>query len=247
MQAIERAFSVLRALRAAEGSAGVSEVARSTGLPKSTVSRLLSGLEEVGAVERVDRAGSYAIGAGLLALAGDASSMVTLREIARPYLRELTETLGEASSLTVPDGQTTLYVDHIAPDSSVRTRDWTGMRFPYHTVAGGLAVLMTWSDISVARFADRGLDVFTEETITDKAELRKRLLEARRTGYVWTWGDFDTEIHGVAAPVRNSSGYAVAAISVYGPSYRFPGARDPDEVGKTVREVSRLVEEQSQR
>lgn len=246
MQAIERAFSVLHALRSADGSAGVSSVARTTGLPKSTVSRLLSSLEEVGVVERVDPAGTYAIGPGLVTLAGGASSVVTLREVARPHLRDLAEDLAESAGLTVPDGPSALYVDHVAFDSSVRTRDWTGMRFPYHTVAGGLAMLTTWPEASIDKLVERGLEAFSDKTVTTKTALESRLTRGRRDGYVWTLGDFDIEINGVAAPVRNNDGYAVGAVSVYGPSYRFPGGRDPDEIGQAVREVTRLVQDQSQ-
>jgi len=247
MQAIERAFAVLHALRSADGSAGVSSVARTTGLPKSTVSRLLSSLEDVGVVERIDPVGTYAIGPGLVTLAGGASSMVTLREVARPHLRDLAEGLAESVGLTVPDGPSALYVDHVAFDSSVRTRDWTGMRFPYHTVAGGLAMLTTWSEISIDKLVDRGLETYSDKTITTKKGLESRLERGSRDGYVWTIGDFDIEINGVAAPVRNNNGYAVGAVSVYGPSYRFPGERDPDSIGRAVRKVSRLVQDQSQR
>jgi DNA-binding IclR family transcriptional regulator len=242
MQAIERVFSVLRALRAADGSAGVSAVARKTGLPKSTVSRLLSSLEAVGMVERVDSAGAYAIGHGLVDLAGAAMGVTPLKEVSRPYLRELTESLGESSGLTVPDGDTALYIDNIAVDTSVRTRDWTGMRFPYHTIAGGLAMLMTWSDVSIDQFVGHGLEAFTENTVTTRAELESRLIQARRDGYAWTIGDFDVDINGVAAPVRNADGYAIAALSAFGPSYRFPGDRDAEDIGEIVRETSRLVQ-----
>ena len=170
--------------------------------------------------------------------------MATLREVARPHLRGLTETLGESSGLTVADGQETLYVDHVPTEGSVRTRDWTGMRFPFHTVAGGLALLMTWSDTSVERVAAHGLEPFSPATVSTEKELKAKLIQARREGYVWTMGDFDLEINGVAAPVRNEDGFAIGAISVYGPSYRFPGDRDPAEIGDSVREVSRLVQEQ---
>ena len=226
MQTIERAFAALRAVRANQGSAGVSEVARATGLPKSTVSRLLTALEKVGAVDRFDPTSGYVIGRGLMALASERPAIGSLRDVAQPYLRELTERLGESSGLTVADGQTALYIDHVSSDGSVRTRDWTGTRFPFHTVAGGLALLMTWSDASVERIADLGLESFSTETVTTKKDLRSKLTRGRRDEYVWTMGDFDLEINGVASPVRNGDGYAIGAISVYGPSYRFPGDRD---------------------
>jgi len=246
MQAIERAFAALRAVRATDGGAGVSEIARTSGLPKSTVSRLLTALEEVGAVERVEPKGGYVIGPGLVTLVSGGTGVGSLREAARPYLRELTERLGESSGLTVADGGDALYVDHVSSDGSVRTRDWTGTRFPLHTLAGGLALLMTWSDRSVDRIADLGLESFSTETVTTRRGLKTKLSKARGDGYVWTMGDFDLEINGVAAPVRDERGYAIGAVSVYGPSYRFPGDRDADAIGESVRETSRLVQDHTQ-
>ena len=60
VQSIDRAFGVLRALAA--GPAGVTDIADRVGLPKSTVSRMLSTLEELGAVEQVSVGGEYRIG-----------------------------------------------------------------------------------------------------------------------------------------------------------------------------------------
>ena len=104
---------------------------------------------------------------------------------------------------------------------------------------------MTWSDASVEHIADLGLESFSTETVATKKDLQSKLKRARRDGYVWTMGDFDLEINGVASPVRNSDGYAIGAISVYGPSYRFPGDRDATSIGEAVRETSRLVQEQT--
>ncbi len=242
MQAIERAFAVLRAVRAASGNVGVGAVARATGLPKSTVSRLLASLEAVDAVERVGDTGRYAISTGLAALAGGATSISSLRDLVRPVLRDLVEELDESAGLTVEDGGGALYVDHVAPDTAVMTRDWTGMRFPFHTVAGGLATMTTWSDSQIAEYAAPGLDRFTDRTIATFDTLRQRLLGARRSGYVWTLGEFDEEINGVGAPIRDGEGTAIAAVTVYGPGYRFPGNRDPDAVGRLVREAAQRVE-----
>jgi DNA-binding IclR family transcriptional regulator len=243
VQAIDRAFAVLGVLRDSGESLGVSAIARETGLAKSTVFRLLSALEDVGAVERLDDGGRYGIGAGLVALAGKASGALSFRDIARPILRELTDSLGESAGLTVPDGNSALYLDHVPSGNSVHTRDWTGMRFPFHTVAGGHAMLMTWPDPAIDRLADQGLDPFTDRTVTSKSALRQRIVQARRVGYAWTYGDFDDEINGVAAPVRGVGDRAIGALTVYGPSYRFPGDADPDAIGHTVRAAAEAVQE----
>ncbi len=243
MQTVERAFAVLRALAASHGSAGVSHVARQTGLAKSTVSRLLTSLEAIGMIERLDDGGRYAIGAGLAALTGRVSPAGSLREVCRSYLRDLVDDLDESAGLTVPDGATALYIDHVAAEGSVRTRDWTGMRFPFHTVAGGHAMMMTWSDDQIRDYAAEGLERFTASTATTFTELAARIRAARRQGYAWTRQDFDDEINGVAAPIRAAAGPAIGAVSVYGPSFRFPPDDSADTIGERVAAAAAAIED----
>lgn len=228
------------------GTAGVGEIARATGLPKSTVSRLLSALEGEGVVERRETAGNYAIGTGLTAIAGNVSMLGAVRETVRPYLRDLVERTGEAAGFAVPDGRSDmLYTDHIESPRPVVTRDWTGERFPYHTVAAGYAMLATWTDSEIGRFVRAGLESFTSSTETTRTGILQRVRAARRDGYAWTFQDFSEEINGVAAPIVDATGRALGALSVYGPSYRFPGTGRSDEIGGLLRSTadaaSRLV------
>lgn len=232
MQAIERVFAILRAL--AGGDASVGDVSATTGLPKSTVSRLLAALEAEGAVDRIGDDGRYAIGPGLAVLTGHFSMVGAVRELARPYLRDLMEETGEAAGMGVPDGpRNVLYTDFVDTQRPIGTRDWSGTRFPYHTVAAGYALLATWTDAEIVEYAAAGLDTYTGATADTLVKLRRRISQVRRNGYAWTFQDFSEEINGVGAAVV-FGGRAVAAISVYGPAYRFPGDDDADRIGRRV-------------
>lgn len=237
VQAIQRAFSVLRDMAGNGGSATVGEVARATGLPKSTVSRLMAALADVGVVERLAGAGEYAIGPGLAALTGNVSVIGAVRKVLRPYLLDLAHLTGEAAGMAVPDGPSNaVYTDHVESPKAVVTRDWTGTRFPYHTVAAGYAIVATWTDGEIAAYAKRGLERRTASTETTLPGLMRRVTDARNLGYAWTINDFSEEINGVAAPIIDGEGRAIAAISVYGPSFRFPEDGDADRIGILVRE-----------
>ena len=85
VQSIDRAFAVLRSLTS--GPAGVTEIADRVGLPKSTVSRLLSTLEELGAVEQVAAGGDYRVGWAMLELAAAARPGRSLVSVARQGFR----------------------------------------------------------------------------------------------------------------------------------------------------------------
>ncbi len=232
---------MLRALAGQSDSVGVSEVARMTGLAKSTCSRILSSLDELGIVERVDEVGRYVIGPGLRALAAAGAPVGTLRDLAEPYLRELAGRLGESAALSVMDGGEGLYVTQVAAPGPVQVTDWTGQRFPLHTIAAGQAFMGSWTDEQVAGYAANGLAEYTERTVTTLVGLRQRVGEVRRRGVAWTLGEFSEEITGVAAPVCDPDGDAVASVSVYGPGWRFPGDADTTEIERVVRETAERV------
>ena len=231
VQSIERAFAVLRSL--AGGPAGVTEIADRVGLPKSTVARILGTLAEIGAVEQAGTGSDYRIGAAMAELAAAARPGRSLVSLARPLLAELNERTGEAAGLSIPDGLEMLYLDQITPDSELQVRDWTGHRIAMNAVPSGQVVLADDDDLT-RRLVSAGLRRFTPHTITDEASLRARLAEVRATGYAWAIEEFAEGLSSVAAAVRSADGRVVAALHVYGPSSRLPGAADADELGRLV-------------
>lgn len=238
VQSIDRAFSVLRSL--ASGPAGVTDIADRVGLPKSTVSRMLSTLEELGAVEQVAAGGEYRIGFAMIELAAAAQPGRSLVSIARPHLVELSRRTGEAVGLSIPDGDDMIYLDQLTPDSELQVRDWTGHRIPMHAVPSGHVVLAN-DDTLAGRIADGPLHRFTPHTIVAGAALRSRLVLVRRDGYAWALEEFAVGMNSVAAAVRNGEGKVIAALHVYGPASRFPGDRDRTELGALVRATADLI------
>lgn len=232
VQSIDRAFSVLRSL--ASGPAGVTDIADRVGLPKSTVSRLLSTLEELGAVEQVAAGGEYRIGFAMIELAAAARPGRSLVSIARPHLVELGRRTGEAVGISIPDGDDMIYLDQITPDGELQVRDWTGHRIPMHAVPSGHVVLANDATLA-ARIAAGSLRRFTEHTIVDRAGLLARLDLVRSDGYAWALEEFAIGMNSVAAAIRNVDGTVIAALHVYGPASRFPGDRDRTELGALVR------------
>lgn len=224
VQSIERAFAILRALAARP--VGVTGLAERTGLPKSTVSRLLNALENEGAVEQVEVGGQYRLGSGIEDIAGGSQgrSLVTA---ARPFLLDLTEQTGEASGLDTMDEDGWVYfLDQVASESDVQVRDWTGEWGLAHTVPAGLAILAHSEQTTIDEYISKGLEAATANTITSGDELIERLAQVRSAGYAWGWEEFAEGINSVAAPVFGLHGVE-AAVHIHGPAYRFP---NPDQI-----------------
>ena len=241
MQTIERAFAVLRAL--AIGPAGVTDLAERVDLPKSTVARLLTALEAEGAVQQDESGADYRLGDSLADLAGSSAPGRNLVAAARPHLIELTSASGEASGISVPDGNAVYYLDHVESEEDVQVRSWTGETAPMHTVPSGLVLLAHASPDFVDAYLGRILEATTPRTVVDPDEIRHRLDYVLRTGYAWVFEEFAEGINSVAAPVRGPDGTVTSAVHIHGPAYRFPEPDAHEKLGQLVIDAAtRLAE-----
>ncbi len=231
VQSVERAFAVLRCLSG--GPAGVTDVADRVNLPKSTVSRMLSTLEELGMVEQMEPGGSYRIGGGMVEIAAAVLPGRTLIAAVRPHLHSLVKATGEAAGLSIAEGFDVLYLDQVDADNQVQVRDWTGERLRAHTVSSG-QVLLAFGAIDADIYLDQPLERTASGTLTDAAAIRSRCAEVAAKGYSWAFEEFLDGMNSVAAPIRDRAGRVVGAIHAHGPAYRFPGEIDADEVGQLV-------------
>ncbi len=242
VQSIERAFTILRALSL--GTAGVTDISERTGLPKSTVSRLLSSLEHERAVEQTAD-GAYRLGEGIVDLGEALRLGQSVSETARPHLLELMEFAGEAVGLDRLEGDSivTLLQVHDA-DAAVVVRDWTNEATPVHAVPAGLAIVAHSNRAVQNEFFAREYEPLTDQTMTDHAQFRRRFEDIRANGYAWVFGEFDEELNSVAAPIADASGRTQLAIHIHGPSYRFPNEADIDELGQRVAATAQRIEAQ---
>jgi len=196
---------------------------------------MLTALVELGMAEKVG--GRYSIGTGVIALGRGATPVGSLPEMVRPHLVELAEELGENASLAVEDADTVLYVDTVVSPGAVQVRDWTGERVPIHTAAAGITLMTSWTNDRIRHLTDAGLVALTESTVTSASALRQKISAARRAGVAWTLSEFSDEVNGVAAPIFDPTGRAIAAITIYGPTYRFPAAGDSSRIESLITEA----------
>jgi DNA-binding IclR family transcriptional regulator len=233
VQAIERAFDILRVL--ALGPARISELAAAVGLPKSTVARLLGTLQRVDAVQRDPSTGEYRIGPGLLQLAPERDVTASLVVAVKPHLHQLSEALGEAAGFSVPDGYAMHYLVQVDSPRPIQVRDYSGSSAAMHLVPAGLCVMAGWPEAELARYLARPLGANTPRSVTDAAGIRRRLATIRETGYAWADEEFAEGLSSVAAPVLDERRRVVGAITVHGPTYRFPPEGQRERVGLAVR------------
>lgn len=231
-------MKVIEAL--AMSPAGLSEMARRVGLPKSTVARLLSTLEETEAVERAEEGRMYRLGPMIQRLSAAAGGPAQLAAFARPYMEKLTSITGEAAGISIPDGYRVHYIDQTEATHPVQVRDWTGELIPMHLVPSGLVIMAHWPEEQIDRYLRRALEAATPNSVNDGDAIRERLSSIRSRGYSWGFEELVEGINSVAAPVFEKD-TITAAIHVHGPAYRFPGPGDVERVGEAVAGAARRL------
>ncbi|GAA4619553.1 IclR family transcriptional regulator domain-containing protein [Saccharopolyspora hordei] len=208
---LDKAVAVLQAV--AEEPCGLAELCSRTGLPRATAHRLAVGLE-VHRLLRRDSDGRWRPGAALAELAGGAVD--PLLEAASTVLPKLRDITGESVQLYRRDGMQRLCIATAEPPSGLRDTVPVGTALSM-TAGSGAKVLAAWADPATQR-AVLAEAVFGERT----------LMEVRRRGWAQSVAERESGVASVSAPVKDTQGNVVAAISVSGPIDRMgrrPGAR----------------------
>ena len=220
---LARGLSVLRALGQRDEGATVAELSVATSLDRAVLYRLLETLCEMGFAVRDEGSRRYHLGVALVELGARAGRGLEVSRLATPGMRTLMEACNEAVCLGVRDGDDLVVVDRIEPQGLfVRVSYGVGFRHPLLTGAHGRALAACLMEED--RAALSGDDVVLEA------------LEAVRIrGYVVSNGELETGTTGVAAPIRDRTGNAVASLGVVAPTPRVP---DPDRLAPLVVEVT---------
>jgi DNA-binding IclR family transcriptional regulator len=90
----------------------------------------------------------------------------------------------------------------------------------------------------------RSLGSFTEATMTNPDDLRKRFEKIATDGYVWCDGEYADGLAAVAAPILDPNRRPIGAIHVHGPAYRFPPGGEADAIAAMVVDKTRLITDQ---
>jgi DNA-binding IclR family transcriptional regulator len=222
---ISRAFRVLEAFHSEHTELTLEDLARRTGLPRSTVHRLACQLVEVGALERTPR--GWQVGVTLFELGQLVPTQRRLRELALPFMGDLYEATHQTIQLAVLDGHEVVYVEVLAGHRRVHTPSRRGGRMPAHCTALGKAML-AYGGVELTP----PLEARTKHTITELVALNAALRDIRRVGVAYDREEAAPGLVCVAAPIFARTGSPVAALSVSMPAH---GRLVPEQVTPAVR------------
>jgi IclR family KDG regulon transcriptional repressor len=209
-----KAFALLETLAASRAPRGVSELARSLRVAKSNVHRHLATLVALGYVKRSDK-GTYEPTLKCWTVGVEVLNRLDLRRVARPHLEWLATRTDETVHLTILDYGEIVYIDKIESTHPVREFTRIGARAPAHCTATGKVLLAFRNELPTMP-----LQHFTRHTIRDLRRLKTELGAIRRQGYAVNLGEYGAHVNGIAAPIADHTGSAVAAAVISGPAER---------------------------
>jgi DNA-binding IclR family transcriptional regulator len=222
VQVFERANLLLAILASQSAPVTLKTLAAQTGLNISTVHRILGALTLIGLVEH-QPGGLYRLGLRWLEYGNLVRERLQIREVARPFIEQLHDMIGEPVNLAIRDGDDIIYLDRAAANAArVRVFYRVGSRAPLHLTSLGKLFLAEDSVSDVAAYAQRtGLPGNTEHSLTSLTALNKALAIVRDAGIAFDNEEAELGLRCVAAPVRDDRGALVGAISVSSPTERF--------------------------
>jgi len=224
LSSVGTAVALLKSFSESDYELGITQLAKSLGVAKSTVFRIAKTLLAEGMLEQNQENERYRLGIGVFRLGSLVRRRMDVSAEARPHLFALREGTGETVHLALLDGEQIIYVYNLESNHAIRMRSDVGVTKPAFCTAEGLAMLAFQPSDVVDRIVAGGLKARTPQSPKNARVLKALLKNVRASGYAIEDEFSEEGMRAIAAPIRNAVGDVIAAIGVAGPSQRLSDA-----------------------
>lgn len=240
---VEKTLKIIETLAMSPQPMRLSDIAAAVGMPASTVLRMVNTLVECGYAYQEKGIRRYALTMRFLHIGQIAADHFSIRDIAHPYLLQISAATGEASCLAILDSGRLCYLDVVEGNGNlIAIRQRIGGSGPMHATGSGKLFLMQYTPEELDRFIEaEGLPALTVHTLTDKQGLLYDLEQCRNRGYANDEEECEIGMRCVAAPILSSSGKVIASISISGPISRMTKLRRETELVPMLCEAAQKI------
>ncbi|MBN2618128.1 MAG: IclR family transcriptional regulator [Spirochaetales bacterium] len=194
-----------------------AEISTQLDMPKATVSRLINTLNTMGYIEQDSKSGYYSLGAKLLTLGSIVNKRLNLTNIAYPFIEKLSAQINEMVKVSIIRGDIIYPIASIESKKPMRITLDTGSVFTPNIGAAGkllLALTPEGENYLANTLPYLELTKLTNNTITNIDEIAKYIEEIKTQEYSIDNQEESDGIYAVAAPIKNSDGKVIAALSI---------------------------------
>jgi IclR family acetate operon transcriptional repressor len=237
----QRVFAVLEALsQQPKSGVPLDEITLISGLPKTTVFRLLYSMLKLGFVEQDPHTSLYSLSGKFFELGTNALPYQRLTILARPLMQRLLLSFGESVNLAVPKLGGAIYIAVLeSPKPHRVAASIGGFSFLHSTSVGKSVAAYISADEMDQQLSRHGMPPLTPTTIISRQGLEEELARVRAEGVAV---DNEENVQGiicVGGPIFASGKQPVAAMSVSGPAIRM--SQNLPAVKTAVREAVQTI------
>ena len=215
VQVIDRALDIIEQLATSEKGLSITELARRTDLPKSTVHRILSSFIPRHLIEKNEQTNLYMLGYKFVEISSIYLNKIVLKTEAVPIMHNIASTFNAISYLCVLDQNEVMYLERIEQFNSIRLYYDIGKREPVYCTALGKVLL---SQLPEDEFEELGKNIQyvkrTTKTITNFEALARDVAQARIDGYAVDRGEHVETSYCLEVPIYDFTRKVIAAMSV---------------------------------
>lgn len=218
VRAVDRALAILKCFSGDNEQLSLGEISERVLLPKSTVHRLITSLENAYFLEQDQLGGEYRLGHEIIRLGVVALESIDLCKIARPEMKWLSDKTKQTSNLYVIQDYHRICIEQVKGPQYVRRHSFLGARLPLYCGASGKVLLAyAGEELLEGLFSNVKLEKLTNNTMVDKGQIINELIKIKEQGYAVTLAEREPISASVAAPVFDYGGNIVASLAVSGP------------------------------
>ena len=215
VNSLQRGLALLEGFTRERSRLKLRELTLASNLPKTTVLRLLRTLVSLNYVRFDSLSREYCLGPKVMSLGYATLVGLDLKEIARPYLEELSRASAQNVNLGILDGTEVVYVERITRKHLITTDHTVGSRVNLYSTAIGRAILAFLDSKELDRIVK---ELFIHPGARQIGMRRdwfmQMLRDVRRNGYAVNNEEFIAGIRGIGAPIFNSKGKVDAAVNM---------------------------------
>ncbi len=212
-----RLFQIIEFLACSKDWVSLRTMARELHISAASAYRSLNSLRELGYVRQRPQDSKYQLTLKIAWVSAQVLENVQLRQIAHPFLQNLTSVTNETTHLAVLEDREFVYIDKVDNTQAMRMRSRVGQRGQLHCTAAGKAMLAFLPANELARLVKRlKFQRLTDNTITDPAHYLDHLSKVRQLGYAVDDEENEMGIRCIGSPIYDHAGRLAGALSISG-------------------------------
>jgi IclR family transcriptional regulator, pca regulon regulatory protein len=236
-----RGLAVIEAFGPGRRSLSVAEVASITNLDRAVARRLLHTLVELGFAVADKK--QFELTSNVLRLGFTYLASLGLDSTLQPHLDRLSNTTGEAVSVSVLSGAEVIFVARSeAPGSSIAYVIKAGLKLPAFSSSSGRILLSAQTDDEISSLLQiTKIEARTPKTVTDRKQILEIIRKARERGYATNDQELELELFGMSVPIRNRAGRTVASLNLNSQARRVTAKRINEALLPAMRDSAQAI------